>query len=374
MSEAVLNALAQRLVEMTLSKTRYDLWDLQWYTEGPFWRRTSMRYSREYKIIPDYEIADAKHGMTLENIVTESALHMETLKELKKTVSPKECQRADYLYEHMCHINLRSRMLLGEKVAFDQMTDGLYCLVAPNFDYKKFDAILDKLNQALPGTGSVQEKITSFRKRLAIPPDTLLNVIKLSTQVFHDIFEKRLQTMIDTCWPEMSIVSQFSSSNSFSEGSARHAIMMSFDNNLDKLVDFEKEVIFRNAGIDEKLTELMPLWHEYCELSGYGKLEASRKLWDEIWEEEDAAAFLEHYGFADQGEGVETVRKMATEDDGHYVAHDYARDVVRDYFNSVTDNVDEQWSLYEKMCCAHMSMRQIKEKTYCVDDGLIIAK
>ena len=34
MSEAVLNALAQRLVEMTLSKTRYDLWDLQWYTEG----------------------------------------------------------------------------------------------------------------------------------------------------------------------------------------------------------------------------------------------------------------------------------------------------------------------------------------------------
>lgn len=445
MSEAVLNALAQRLVEMTLSKTRYDLWDLQWYTEGPFWRRTSMRYSREYKIIPDYEIADAKHGMTLENIVTESALHMETLKELKKTVSPKECQRADYLYEHMCHINLRSRMLLGEKVAFDQMTDGLYCLVAPNFDYKKFDAILDKLNQALPGTGSVQEKITSFRKRLVIPPDTLLNVIKISTQVFHDIsvkkmhvtgnsmprirvrelpskdmvflsilfgydynhleyernfnllypwtvdkvveyvghemepghltyFEKRLQTMIDTCWPEMSIVSQFSSSNSFSEGSARHAIMMSFDNNLDKLVDFEKEVIFRNAGIDEKLTELMPLWHEYCELSGYGKLEASRKLWDEIWEEEDAAAFLEHYGFADQGEGVETVRKMATEDDGHYVAHDYARDVVRDYFNSVTDNVDEQWSLYEKMCCAHMSMRQIKEKTYCVDDGLIIAK
>ena len=68
MSEAVLNALAQRLVEMTLSKTRYDLWDLQWYTEGPFWRRTSMRYSREYKIIPDYEIADAKHGKYCDRI------------------------------------------------------------------------------------------------------------------------------------------------------------------------------------------------------------------------------------------------------------------------------------------------------------------
>ncbi len=48
--------MAQQLVDLTLCKTRYDAWDLQWYTEGPFWRRTSMRYSREYKIIPDYEI------------------------------------------------------------------------------------------------------------------------------------------------------------------------------------------------------------------------------------------------------------------------------------------------------------------------------
>ena len=63
MTEAILNAYAQRLHDMTLCKSREDPWDLEWYTEGPFWRRTDMRYSREYKIIPDYEIADAKHGI-----------------------------------------------------------------------------------------------------------------------------------------------------------------------------------------------------------------------------------------------------------------------------------------------------------------------
>ncbi len=60
-------------------------------------------------------------------------------------------------------------------------------------------------------------------------------------------FEKRLQTMIDTCWPEMSIVSQFSTSNAFGEGSARHAISMSFENSVEKLTDFEREIIFKNG-------------------------------------------------------------------------------------------------------------------------------
>jgi len=435
MSEAALNALAGRLVDMTLSKTRYDLWDLQWYTEGPFWRRTNMRYSREYKIIPDYEIADAKHGMTLENIAEESSLLVETLDSYRKTAEKKEKQRAEYLFEHMKHLNLRARMLLGEKLPFDQMTDGLYCLVAPAYDYSRFDRILEELNQALPGTGTAAWKIQNFRSLLAIPPENLLKVIKTSTQVFHDIsvakmdvtgnsmprirvrelpskdmvflsilfgydynhleyernfnllypwtvdkvveyvghemepghltyFEKRLQTMIDTCWPEMSIVSQFSSSNSFSEGSARHAISMSFDNSMEKQKDFEREIIFKNAGIDLGLSELMPLWHRYCEIAGYGKLEASRNLWDGKWTEEQAAAFLEQYGIADAGCGLEMVHTMKTEDDGHYVAHDYSRDVVKAYFHSVTEDVDEQWHLYEKLCCSHMSMRGIADQTY----------
>lgn len=437
MAESALNAMAQQLVDLTLCKTRYDAWDLQWYTEGPFWRRTNMRYSREYKIIPDYEIGDAKHGKTLENILDEAGNLIKNLEEYKKNVDNHELQRVNYLLDHVKNLHVRTRMLLGEKLSFDQMTDGLYCLVAPTYDYKNFDEILKDLNQALPGIGSVQDKIQTFRKALAIPPGKLLEVIKTSTQVFHDIavkqmtvtgnsmprvrvrklpsknmvflsilfgydynhieyernfnllypwtvekvveyvghemepghltyFEKRLQTMIDTCWPEMSIVSQYSSSNAFGEGSARHAISMSFDNSLEKQTEFEREIIFKNAGIDEKLADLMPLWHKYCEIAGYGKLEASRHVWDNTWSKEKAGRFLEQYAFVDKGTGEVSADNLA-EDDGHFVAHDYARDVVREYFNSVTQDVDQQWHLYEKLCCAHMSMREIKEKTFRID-------
>ena len=51
-------------------------------------------------------------------------------------------------------------------------------------------------------------------------------------------------------------------------------------------------------------------------------------------------------------------------DEGHFVAHDYARDVVKAYFDSVTSSVDEQWKLYEKICCGHMSMSGMLNKTY----------
>ena len=57
MSETTLNYLAKEYLELTLCKSRVDDIDIQWYTEGPFWRRTDMRYSRDYKILPDYEIA-----------------------------------------------------------------------------------------------------------------------------------------------------------------------------------------------------------------------------------------------------------------------------------------------------------------------------
>ena len=69
MTEAALNAFGEQLKDLTLCKTRYDLGDLQWYTEGPFWRRTSMRFSRDYKTIPYYDMGNRKLVKTLDYIV-----------------------------------------------------------------------------------------------------------------------------------------------------------------------------------------------------------------------------------------------------------------------------------------------------------------
>lgn len=435
MAEATLNAMAEQLVDLTLCKTRYDAWDLQWYTEGPFWRRTSMRYSRNYKIIPDYEIGDAKHGKTIHDILDESENLLANFRAYRTKAEPSETQRLEYLIESVRNLAFRSKMIVGEKFTFDEMTEGLYGIVAPEYDYKKFDEILDEMNQALPGKGDVLDKIADFRNRIRISPDDLLKVLKATTLEFHNIagrnmevtgnsmprirvkelanssmvflsilfgydydhiqyernfnllypwtvdkimeyvghemepghltcFEKRLQTMIDTCWPEMSIISQFSSFNTFGEGSARHAISMSFDNSMKKQCEFEREYIFKNAGLDEGLVELMPLWHKFCDIEGMGKLEVTRHDWNKTWTKEESGAFLEKYGFAAKGEGIGTVDKLSADDDGHFVAHDYAKMLVKNYFNNYSSDTKKQWELYERANCGHITMKDVLNENY----------
>ena len=173
-------------------------------------------------------------------------------------------------------------------------------------------------------------------------------------------YEKRTQAYIDTCWPEMAVVSQYSASSAFTEGSARYAISMCFDHSMEKQMDFERELIFKPAGLDTALIGIMPLWHKYAEVSGYGKLEASRNVWDKKWSLAEASDFLKKYGFIPVEADESVVMRMAA-DDGHFVSHDYARDVVKSYFRSVAKSVDEEWNLYEKLCSGHMSMKKMEE-------------
>ncbi len=438
MTEATLNTFAEAYVNLALCKTRYDLWDIYWYAEGPFWRRTSMRFSRDYKIIPDYEIADRKHGKTLEDIRDESRHLLACLGLYKKTAEAAEMQRVDYLIDHVNHLNVRTRMMLGEAFSFDEMTRELYCLVAPEYDYGRFDDAVREMGQALPGGGSHTQKIQAFLNRVRIPRETLLATITDTTKAFHDMtlkrmpevppysllrtrvrdlpdnmaflsilfgydyerveyernynlsydwtvdkivecvghecepghvthFLKRTQTLVDTCWPEMAIISQYSSSSAYWEGAARCSVYMCFDNNVEELANFERDVVFAAAKLDRGLAELMPLWHKFCDAAGYAKLEASRKVWDGKWSEQQAGDFLERYMFAEPGAGLAMAKSFANMDSGHFVAHDYARDVVKEYYRHMAPGISDQWRLYSKLCNAHMSMEGIRDKTYRVE-------
>lgn len=311
-------------------------------------------------------------------------------------------------------------------------TDGLYGLVAPEYDPKPMQDLLSDLQQVLPGSGSVQEKIAAFRSRITVPTEHLLQVLTGATQFFHDetvrhmhvtgnsmprvrvraladprsdflsilfgydynhleyernfntlvrwsadkivecighemepghltYYEKRTQAMIDTCWPEMAVVSQYSPSSAFTEGSARVIIDTCFENSMAKKIDFERAYIFEPAGLDVQLLEIMPLWHRYMETAGYAKLEATRQLWNNVWTAKQAAAELRSCGALAPDASDDDALHLAG-DDGHFVAHDYARDVIRSYFARHCKTVQDEWDLYERLCSAHMSMRRMKEQ------------
>ena len=437
MAESVLNAFAQQYIDMVLCKSRYDDDDIQWFTEGPFWRRTNMKFSREYRILPDYEIGDLKHGLTLKNIVDQSEALLQTLKDYKKKAEAGESQRVDYLICHVNSLSFRAKMLLGYESSFDQMTSALYNLVAPAYDYASFRRIKAALDKALPGQGTVIERIEKFQRAITVPPDRLLDVLKNVTKAFHDFamqnmdltgnsmprlrvrslpdpdmvflsilfgydynhiqyernfnleytwtvdrvmeytghemepghltyYEKRTQCFIDTGWPEMSEVSLYSPSSAFTEGSARYISDLCFANAMEQKVEFEREYIFKIAGLNERLVEYMPLWHKFLEIRGYAFLEVSRNIWDKLWSEEKALEFLKEYGFLGQDTTVVQLKKLLA-DPGHFVCHDYARDTVKKYFDRICPDIPSKWALYEKLCSAHINMFEIQDGNFKPD-------
>ena len=186
MSASTLNFLAQEYVNLTLCKTKYDLWDVYWYTPKPFWRRESMTFSRDYKVYPYVDLGEKKEGRTLKDIFEEATHLISFLGIYKKTAKQEEMDRVDYLIDHTKNLQTRTAVLLGEKMSFNDMTKGCYNLVAPAYDYTKFDNILKELNDVLPGTGSLQQRVMDFKEKIRVPREKIPDTLTAATQAFHD--------------------------------------------------------------------------------------------------------------------------------------------------------------------------------------------
>ncbi len=433
MSASTLNFLAKEYVNLTLCKSKYDYWDVYWYADKPYWKRESMVFSRDYKVYPYIEPGENREGKTLKDIFEESNHLISFLQLYKKTAKEEEMDRVNYLINHTKGLKTRTAVLLGEKISFNDMTEGCYNLVAPAFDYKKLDSILEELDNVLPGKGPLPLRIEDFRSKILVPREKLPKTLTAVTEAFHSFavknmdisknnmprlrfkdlggkmeflsilfgydynkielernlaldfpytvdrimeiighemepghlthYEFRLKTMIDKRYPEMSIIAQYSPSSAFWEGSARMAVYMCFDNNMKNFIDFERDLIFELGGLDKGLVDCMETWHKFMDIIGYGKLEVTRNRWDGVWSSEEGAQWMEEHMIVPSGTGKDLVDNLAS-DDGHFVAHDYARDVVKDYYKAVTKNTAEQWELYQKLCKSHMSIRGIKDHTY----------
>lgn len=61
----------------------------------------------------------------------------------------------------------------GKQVPFDVETRRLFAAIAPDHDAAHFAAILEEIDELLPGEGSLSERVNAFRERFYIPDDRL---------------------------------------------------------------------------------------------------------------------------------------------------------------------------------------------------------
>jgi hypothetical protein len=81
--------------------------------------------------------------------------------------------RLEYLTTQIGAVRARIGMLLGQHLAFDDEARALYDVTPPAYPEGHFQAALAALDSALPGRGSVQDRVERYRARFVIPPDRL---------------------------------------------------------------------------------------------------------------------------------------------------------------------------------------------------------
>jgi hypothetical protein len=88
--------------------------------------------------------------------------------------------RREYLRKQLSAVRVRTEMLAGKKLTFDEESAALYDAVAPTSPDATFQTILDDLEARIPGKGPLAARVESFRQQFVVPKDRLAKVFDLA--------------------------------------------------------------------------------------------------------------------------------------------------------------------------------------------------
>jgi hypothetical protein len=94
--------------------------------------------------------------------------------------------RKQYLERQLESLRARVAMLQGKRFSFDEESRALYDAVAPRHREEEFEALLSRLDQQLPGSGSRIERYDAYKRSFVIPRDRLDRVFQAAIRTCRD--------------------------------------------------------------------------------------------------------------------------------------------------------------------------------------------
>ena len=160
--------------------------------EGPTMNAAAERYVRLVLAVgehdPDY--VDAYYGPAAWRAEAKGAkrslpeIHADALAlrdALRATAAPADLMlalRRNYITRQTEALLTRVEMLEGKKLTFDEESKALYDAVAPHHPETYFQGLLADLEKELPGSGSLTQRIETYRSAFVIPKEKLDAVFK----------------------------------------------------------------------------------------------------------------------------------------------------------------------------------------------------
>lgn len=88
-------------------------------------------------------------------------------------LEPMEQRRRAFLLAQLRAASTRLRMIQGERLSFAEEAEGLFGVRPELKPLSAYDAILDRVETLVPGTGPLAERVDAFQDRFTIPKDRL---------------------------------------------------------------------------------------------------------------------------------------------------------------------------------------------------------
>ena len=159
-----INDIAESYVKLVLEIGLYEPDYVDTYYGPPEWRP------------PESEILDEFPSERLGRKVNELIEKLGNA--AKSNQAGKQSARLKFLDKQLSAVKGKIDLLAGKEMSFDEESRVLYDIVAPAFEKKHFDDILNKLDEALPGEGSLNDRLDGYTQKFLIPKDKLEPILK----------------------------------------------------------------------------------------------------------------------------------------------------------------------------------------------------
>jgi len=159
---SVLNQAAEQYVKLGLELGEYDKDYVDAYLGPDEWKKNAKEQLRSKQQLA-MDISQLLQNLEALNIANQG---------LKL--------RHKALFRNVRAMDVRARMLNGEKFSFAEEARLIYDAIIPQYDLSKFDQALSEIDKLVPGEGDLAQRVDTFRNSFTITEEKVGEVVKLA--------------------------------------------------------------------------------------------------------------------------------------------------------------------------------------------------
>ncbi len=365
----------------------------------------------------------AEQGLTMDAILIASNALAEDLAAVDTSADDLLETRVLGLLARLRALDTRIAIKNGEFLSFDEESIRLFGTVAPSIDDGHFEAILDQIDELVPGDGPLSERVEAFRSRFYVPDDKraavfeaaldecrrrtapyiempgnesfVIDYVKDKPWGAYNWYKGNAHSLIEVNTDLPSLIFSAVHTGCHEGYPGHHVYNALLEKNLvgdrgwieftlyplfspqsliaegtanygtplafpgDERTEFEKSVLFPLAGLDPEEADRYYRLRELSTQLSYAGNEAARAYLDGDMTREETIDWLMTYGLSTRERAEKSIWFYDTYR-SYVINYNWGKDLVAAYIEQGDPDLDERWRRFQKLLSTSVLPENLK--------------